>query len=378
MVSRDQELPYERPPLSKDYLAGEKPFERLLIRPADFWKSKAIEIALNCGIVAVDAEAHVATCDSGEQIAYGSLIWAAGGEPRMLDCPGADLDGVYSVRSRADADRIAAGLRGGANRIVVVGGGYVGLEAAAVLRKLGCEVVLVEALPRVLSRVADEAISEFMQSLHAGLGVDLRLRTGITRLIGDGGRVAGVELTDGAVVSADMVIVGIGIVPSVDPLKRAGISGHNGIDVDQHCRTSAPDIFAIGDCACHPNRWAGGARLRIESVQNASDMATVAAKMLCGEDVAYDAVPWFWSNQYDCRLQTAGLSVDYDETVLRGSVADTRFSLVYCRDGKIVAIDCVNNTKDYVQARKFIENGTLVDQARLADISLPLKECGRA
>ncbi|WP_299309693.1 FAD-dependent oxidoreductase [uncultured Croceicoccus sp.] len=376
MVSRDTELPYERPPLSKEYLAGEKPFERLLIRPAEFWNSKNIEIELDCDMVSIDAESHVASSADGRQFAYGSLVWAAGGEPRMLSCPGADLQGVHGVRSRADVDHIAASLRSGANRIVVIGGGYIGLEAAAVLRKMRREVVLVEALPRVLSRVAGETISHFVQSMHKGQGVDLRLGVGVKRLVGDGSNVSGVELTDGTHIPADMVIVGIGIIPSVEPVKRAGVSGENGVDVDEQCKTSVADIYAIGDCACHTNAWAGGAHLRVESVQNASDMATTVAKVLCGQDAAYDAIPWFWSNQYDCRMQTAGLSVDYDQTVVRGLVAEAKFSLVYCKDGRISAIDCINNTKDYVQARKLIETRKVVDSVRLADASVPLKALG--
>lgn len=375
MVSRDVELPYERPPLSKDYLAGEKPFERLLIRPAEFWVSKNIDIELGCDIVSIDAEAHIVTSANGMKIGYGSLVWAAGGEPRMLGCPGADLDGVYGVRSRADVDHIAADLSAGAKRVVVVGGGYIGLEAAAVLRKLGREVLLVEALPRVLSRVADETISGFVQAMHEEQGVVLRLGYGVRRLLAEGPRVSAVALSDGTEISADMVIVGIGIIPSVEPLKRAGLSGENGIDVDLQCRTSAPDIFAIGDCACHANRWAGGRHMRIESVQNASDMATTVAKVICGQDASYDALPWFWSNQYDCRLQTAGLSVDYNETVVRGAIPEAKFSLVYCKDGRIVAIDCVNSTKDYVQGRTLIETEARVDLRRLADASMPLKEC---
>lgn len=374
MVSRDTEPPYERPPLSKEYLAGDKPFERLLIRPAEFWDSKKIEIELGCNIVSIDAESHVAISEDDRRFAYGSLVWAAGGEPRMLSCPGAHLQGVHGVRSRADVDRIVASLRSGAHRIVVIGGGYVGLEAAAVLRKIGREVVLVEALPRVLSRVAGETISDFVQSMHTKQGVDLRLGVGVKRLVGDGFKVSGVELTDGTHIPADMVIVGIGIIPSVEPVKRTGATGENGIDVDKQCRTSVAGIFSIGDCACYANAWAGGRHFRVESVQNASDMANTVAKVLCGQDVTYDALPWFWSNQYDCRLQTAGLSVEYDQAVVRGSVAEAKFSLVYCKDGRVVAIDCVNNTKDYVQARKLIESRTKIDPVRLADASIPLKE----
>lgn len=374
MVTRDTELPYERPPLSKDYLAGKKAFERILIRPAEFWESKKIELRFGCDVVAVDGTGHTVGTGSGQRIGYGSLVWAAGGEPRALTCAGAHLQGVHPVRSRADVDRILADLNQGAKRVVVIGGGYIGLEAAAVLRELGRDVVLLEALPRVLSRVAGETISEFVEELHSNQGVDLRVGTRIKRVLGDGSRVSGVELVDGEELPADMVIVGIGIAPSVEPLIRAGATGKNGVDVDKHCRTSLPDVYSVGDCACHENLWAGNARVRIESVQNANDMASVAARAICGDLVRYDAVPWFWSNQYDCRLQTAGLAVDYDHTILRGDIADGRFSLLYLKDGAVVAIDCVNNTKDYAQGRKLIEKAVLVMPSQIADPSIPLKD----
>jgi 3-phenylpropionate/trans-cinnamate dioxygenase ferredoxin reductase subunit len=373
MLGRDSEPPYERPPLSKDYLAREKPFERIMIRPVQFWANKAVELRLGEDVIAIDPQDHVAHLRDGGSINYGKLIWAGGGEPRRLACPGADLAGIHSVRSRADVDGIMAAIDGGARDVVVVGGGYIGLEAAAVLRKLDCNVTVLEALPRVLARVAGEDLSAFFQEEHRLHGVDLRVETAVAALEGESGKVSCVRLADGTHISADMVIVGIGIVPSVEPLTAAGADGQNGVDVDAFCRTSLPDIYAIGDCAAHESAFAGGARIRLESVQNANDMATVVAKAICGQPQAYDAVPWFWSNQYDLRLQTVGLSINHDATVLRGDPAERKFSIIYLKDGCVLALDCVNNTKDYVQGRKLVEARVKVDPARLADAEVPLK-----
>lgn len=373
MIGRDSEPPYERPPLSKEYLAGEKPFERICIRPPQFWADKDIALHLRTAVVAVDAAAREIVLSDESRVGYGQLVWAAGGDPRRLSCPGADLAGVHSVRTRADVDRMMAELEAGARRAVVVGGGYIGLEAAAVLRKLGCEVTLVEALPRVLARVAGEELSRFYEEEHRAHGVDVRLEAAVDRIEGDGERVTGVGLGSGEVIPADLVVVGIGIVPSVGPLIAAGAAGANGVDVDELCRTSLPDIYAIGDCAAHANRYAAGAVIRLESVQNANDMATTAAKAICGNPQPYDAVPWFWSNQYDLRLQTVGLSIDHDETVLRGAPAERKFSIVYLKEGRVIALDCVNATKDYVQGRKLVEAGTKPEREALADTEISLK-----
>lgn len=373
MIGRDSEPPYERPPLSKEYLAGEKPFERICIRPPQFWADKDIGLHLRTSVVEVDAAAHEIVLSDESRIGYGRLIWAAGGEPRRLSCPGADLAGVHSVRTRADVDRMMAELEAGARRAVVVGGGYIGLEAAAVLRKLGCEVTLVEALPRVLARVAGEELSRFYEEEHRAQGVDVRLEAAVDRIEGDGERATGVGLGSGEVVPADLVVVGIGIVPSVGPLIGAGAAGANGVDVDEFCRTTLEDIYAIGDCAAHANSYAGGAVIRLESVQNANDMANVAAKSICGDAQPYKAVPWFWSNQYDLRLQTVGLSIDYDETVLRGDPAARKFSIVYLKEGRVIALDCVNATRDYAQGRKLVEAGTKPEREALADTEISLK-----
>ena len=374
MIGREPELPYERPPLSKDYLARDKEFARLAIRPAQFWEDKQVTMLLGREVTALDPQAHRVTLGDGGTVEYGKLIWAAGGDPRPLTCPGADLAGIHAVRTRADVDALMAELDAGRRQVVVIGGGYIGLEAAAVLTKLGCTVTLLEALPRVLARVAGEAISAFYEAEHRQHGVDLRTGAAVERLVGAEGRVSGVQLADGTVIPAGLVIVGIGIIPAVGPLLAAGAGGGNGVDVDALCRTSLPDVYAIGDCAAFACAFADGAVMRVESVQNANDMATCVARDICGTGEPYHATPWFWSNQYDLKLQTAGLSVGHDQTVLRGDPASRAFSVCYLRKGRLVAIDCVNAMKDYVQGRKLIEQGLSPDPALLADPAVPLKD----
>ena len=374
MIGRENEPPYERPPLSKEYLARDKEFDRLYIRPPQFWADKNVTLQLGTEVTAVDAAAHQVTLGDGSTVTYGKLIWAAGGDPRKLTCAGADLDGVHAVRTREDVDRLMGELDAGAKNVVVVGGGYIGLEAAAVLTKIGCAVTLLEALPRILARVAGPDISAFYEADHRAHGVDLRTNVSVDSLVGDSGKVTGVELADGSVLPAEIVIVGIGIIPSVAPLLAAGAEGANGVNVDDHCRTSLPDIYAIGDCAAFACAYAEGAVMRVESVQNANDMGTSVAKAICGDPQPYHAFPWFWSNQYDLKLQTASLSVGYDQTVLRGDPATRSFSVLYLKEGRLIALDCVNVIKDYVQGRKLVEAGAVIDPAKLADTSVPLKE----
>lgn len=377
IVSSEPELPYERPPLSKEYLSGDKAFDRLLLRPAAFWQEREVTMRLGETVASVDPVGHRVVTEAGEAIGYGTLVWATGGAPRRLTCAGADLAGVHGVRTRADVDRMMAELPQ-VRHAVVIGGGYIGLEAAAVLAKLGKQVTLLEALPRVLARVAGADLSAFYEAEHRAHGVDLRTGVAVTCIEGEAGRVTGVRLADDHVLPADMVIVGIGIVPAVEPLLAAGAAGGNGIDVDDHCRTSLPDVYAIGDIAMHANAFAGGGRIRLESVQNANDMATVVAKAILGAPAPYHAVPWFWSNQYDLRLQTVGWSAGHDQAVTRGEPASRSFSVVYLKDGRVVALDCVNATKDYVQGRALVVGGIAADPARLADAGVPLKELATA
>jgi 3-phenylpropionate/trans-cinnamate dioxygenase ferredoxin reductase component len=373
MIGREPEPPYERPPLSKEYFAREKTFDRLYIRPPQFWEEKGIELILGTEVTAVDPAAKELTLSSGETMGYGSLVWAAGGDPRRLPVPGGELAGVHAVRTRADCDQLMGEIEGGVRNVAVIGGGYIGLEAAAVLTKLGRHVTLLEALPRVLARVAGEELSAFYEAEHRAHGVDLRTGVTVEALEGEG-RISGVKLSDGSVIPADAAIVGIGIVAAVGPLIAAGAAGGNGVDVDEYCRTSLRDIYAIGDCAAFACDYADGTVMRVESVQNANDQATCVAKAICGDAQPYHAFPWFWSNQYDLRLQTAGLSVGFDATVVRGDPAQRSFSVVYLRHGRVIALDCVNMVKDYVQGRKLVEAKVSPDLERLADAGVPLKE----
>ena len=366
MVGEEADLPYERPPLSKEYLAGDRPPERLLLRPPAFWAERRVEILTSTRILRVGD--GVAVAEDGRQFRFGKLIWAAGGHARRLSCPGADLGGVHVIRTRHDDDNLRADLLT-AERVVVIGGGYVGLEAAAVLRKQGKAVTLVEAQTRLLARVAAPPVSDHYLAVHQSHGVEVLLHAQVEALEGDT-RVTGVRLEDGRVLPADVVIVGIGLIPSIAPL------GLDALEVDGHGRTRLPGIYAIGDCATHQSRYAGHVLIRLESVQNAVDMAKAAALHILHGDAAkpYEACPWFWSNQYDLKLQTVGLSIGHDETVVRGDPESGSWSLVYLRGGAVIALDCINNARDYVQGKALVERGARIAPALLADAAVPLKQ----
>ena len=372
LLGDEPELPYERPPLSKDYLSGDKEWERMLIRPAAFWDEREIRMLPGRRVISIDPAAHEVATDTGETIGFGALVWATGGRPRMLPVPGGDLPGVQGVRTRADADAMKAATAT-VDDFVVIGGGYIGLEAAAVLAKLGKKVTVLEALDRVLARVAGEPISRFYEAEHRAHGVDVRLGVAVAAIEGEH-HVSGVRLADGEVIPAGLVIVGIGIVPNVEPLLAAGAAGSNGVTVDDHNRTSLPDIYAIGDCASHTNGFCDGAQIRLESVQNANDQATTVARSIVGDPAPYHAVPWFWSNQYDLKLQTVGLSTGYDQVVVRGDPANRAFAVVYLKRGRVIALDCVNSVRDYVQGRALVVAGAILDPADLANADRPLKE----
>lgn len=373
VVGDEADLPYERPPLSKDYFSGDKSFDRILIRPENFWTDRNIEMRLKTRVVAVDSAAKRVTFEDGGSLGYGTLIWATGGAPRKLPIAGSDLKGVYTVRNRSDSDDMVGHLPSVKN-VVVIGGGYIGLEAAAVLRKFDRKVVLLEALDRILARVAGPDLSKFYQEEHIAHGVDLRTGVAIESIEGAEGHVTGVKLKSGEVIPADMVIVGIGIIPAVQPLIEAGAEGSNGVNIDSQCRTSLPDVFAIGDCAAYAAKFAGGTVMRVESVQNAHDQAALVAKIIMGHDVHYEAVPWFWSDQYDLKLQTIGLSTGYDQTVTRGDPKTRSFSVVYLKGGKVIALDCVNAPRDYMAGRKLVVDGVAADPAKLADPAVALKD----
>ncbi|QUT05575.1 oxidoreductase [Sphingobium phenoxybenzoativorans] len=372
MVGDEKYPPYERPPLSKEYFAGEKSFDRILIRPVAFWGDRNIEMLIGCLVTAVDPAKRRVTIERDE-IGYGKLIWCAGGSPRMLTCNGADAPNVHAVRRRDDVDAMMAKIDT-IKHVTVIGGGYIGLEAAAVLRKFGKKVVLLEALDRVLARVAGEDLSRFYEAEHRAHGVDLRTGTAMDCIEVTDGKATAVLMKDGERIATDMVVVGIGIVPATGPLIAAGAAGVNGVNVDRYCRTSLPDVYAVGDCAAHENEFARGARIRLESVQNAHDQAKVAVDHILGKDVAYHAVPWFWSNQYDLKLQTVGLSTGHDQAILRGDPASRSFSVIYLREKAVIALDCVNMVKDYVQGKAHVVSGAVLNPAHLSDTAVPLRD----
>lgn len=372
LIGDEPDPPYERPPLSKEYLAGEKTAARLLLRPLEFWAQRNVVLRLGERVARVDAKARTVATSNGAIIGYDQLIWAAGGSPRLLPCAGGDLSGVHMIRTRADVDALKADLTR-ALAIVVIGGGYIGLEAAAVLVKLGKHVTLVEAQNRLLPRVTAEPVSRFYEQEHRAHGVDVRLLANVIGLDGQDGRVTAIRLASGERIACDVAIIGIGITAAIEPLADAGAVCANGVEVDDYCRTSLPRVFAIGDCANHANIFAGGARVRLESVQNAIDQAKVAASAILGTMAPYRAIPWFWSNQYDLKLQTVGLHIGADATVTRGYPSARSFSLVYLKQGRVVALDCINAARDFAQGRALIERGIVVDPQAIADPTLPLK-----
>ena len=371
LVGNETDLPYERPPLSKDYLSGKKPFERILIRPAEYWAERNVDLLLGRRVAAIDSDACEVAMQDGSRLGYGVLVWAAGGDARRLACPGHGLGGVHTLRSRGDVDRMVRELPS-VERVAIVGGGYIGLETAAVLTELGKQVVVLEAQDRVLARVAGERLSRFLEAEHRARGVDVRLGVAVSGLEGTA-RVSAVRLGDGTSLPADMVLVGIGIDPAVAPLLAAGAKGGNGVEIGATCRTSLPGVYAVGDCALQSNPFAAGATVRIESVQNANDQASVVAKEIVGSLAGHQAVPTFWSHQYDLRLQTAGLSGGSDAYVVRGDPAARSFSIIYLRQGRVIALDCVNMMRDYAQGRALVGASRRCDPAALADASLPLK-----
>ena len=372
LLGEESDLPYERPSLSKDYLVGSKPFEEMQIRPRTFYDAQRIELCLGIRVESVDAGLSHARLSDGSTVSYDAMVWAAGGRPRRLTCSGHDLPRVHTIRSRADVDQFRSALPAVRN-VVVVGGGYLGLEAAAALRKLGKSVTIVEMQDRVLARVAGEPVSRFYEAEHRRHGVAFRLGEGVECIEEEGSCSAAVRLGSGERLPADAVVVGIGIVPETAVLAAAGAACGDGVEVDEWCQTSLPDIFAVGDVARHRNRYCSSKWVRIESVQNATDQAATVARSITGKRAAYDALPWFWSIQYDLRLQTVGLAHGYDDLIVRGDMSARSFSVIYLREGKVIALDCVNATRDYVQGRALVASGAEPSRALLLDPAVSLK-----
>lgn len=371
LIGEEPWYPYQRPPLSKKFLAGELPAERLFLKPETFYDDPSISVLLNRRATSIDRVAKRVTTDDGETHDYDGLVIATGSRPRRLDVAGADLAGIHYLRGIDDVDSIRNDMSERA-RIAIVGAGYIGLEVAAVARQCGMEVTVIEMESRVMSRVVSPELSAFYQQVHADHGVRILLSTGVTGFSGDD-RVDGVVLDNGETLETDVAVIGIGIVPNVELAQECGLEVYNGIVVDDHCRTNDPNIYAIGDCTWHPNALLGSC-LRLESVHNAVEQAKTAAANLLGEDVAYAQVPWFWSDQYDLKLQIAGVSQGYDEVIVRGDPQTQVFSCLYLKQGRLIAVDAVNAPKDYIQSRSLIADHASIEPAKLADSSMQLKD----
>lgn len=367
ILGEEDHPPYQRPPLSKQYLSGEQDIDRVYIRPEKFYGEKQIEVRTGVQVDALDPEKKTLTTHQGETIAWDQLLLATGSRPRVLQVPGNNLPGIHYLRTIADVDAIREEMET-AKRLVIVGGGYIGLEVASVAVKAGLEVTVLETEDRILQRVTTPEMSEFYHRLHTERGVNILTETMVTGFRGDD-RVTGVE-SDEQVIDADIVIIGIGIIPNVELAQAAGIDWDNGIIVDDHCRTSAPDIYAAGDCTNHPNPTLER-RLRLESVPNAMEQGRVAAINMCGGDKIYDAIPWFWSDQYELKLQMVGFSADGDTQVLRGDKAANSFAVFYLNDGAVVAVDAVNSPREFMVCKQLY--GKPVDPDKLADPEVDLK-----
>jgi 3-phenylpropionate/trans-cinnamate dioxygenase ferredoxin reductase subunit len=371
MACGEPVIPYQRPPLSKKYLAGELDAERLPIRPASFYEGIHCELVLGNPVVSIDTRGHSVTLADGGKLPYGKLVLAIGGHARPLPIPGSQLSGIHVLRTMADVQAIRARVAPGV-RVAIVGAGYIGLECAATFRKLGLDVTVIEMMDRVMCRVVAPEMSRFYHAEHAAHGVNVLTDRRARAFLGDDS-VHAVECTDGTQVPADLVIVGIGLVPNCALAESAGIRCEDGIAVDEHCRTSDPDVYAIGDCCSHPSpRY--GRRVRLESVDNAFEQAKSASANICGKPTPHDKTPWFWSDQYELKLQIVGLSQHYDSVVLRGDPATRSFSCCYLRGGELIAVDAVNHAKDFMAARKLIAERVRPDPAKLGDDALALRD----
>jgi 3-phenylpropionate/trans-cinnamate dioxygenase ferredoxin reductase subunit len=367
MIGEEPAPPYQRPPLSKAYLLGEMEEERLWLRAPSFWADQKITLKLGQRVTAIDTAARTVTAGA-EVIGYDHLALTTGSTPRRLPAAiGGHLPGVYTVRTLADVDAMRAECVAG-RRVVIVGGGYIGLEAASVAAKLGLDVTVLEMAPRILQRVAAPETSDYIRALHQAHGVKIMESTGLGRLLGES-RVTGVRLSDGRELPADFVIVGVGITPNTSEAEAAGIALDNGIATDAFGRTSAPGVWAAGDCASFP--WQGG-RIRLESVGNAIDQAEVVAENILGAGKEYIAAPWFWSDQYDCKLQIAGLNTGYDRLVTRPGDGGA-VSFWYYRGNRLLALDAMNDARAYMVGKRLIETGKSPDPATIADPATNLK-----
>jgi 3-phenylpropionate/trans-cinnamate dioxygenase ferredoxin reductase component len=371
LIGEEPDRPYERPPLSKEVLRGDAAPDSVFLRDASWYEDNEIELRLGSRATALDPAGTITLAD-GDTVPFDRCLLATGGRPRRLEVPGTELDGVTYLRTRRDAERIASALTS-RPRVVVVGAGFIGAEVAASARTLGCEVTMLEVLPVPLRRVLGEDIGRLYASIHQDQGVDLRLATGIERIDGTA-RAEAVVTTSDDRVDADLVVIGVGIEPNVELAVDAGIACDNGIGVDEHCRTSHPNVFAAGDVARRPDAYSGGT-IRVEHFQNAQNQGVAAARSMLGKDDPFQEVPWFWSDQYDVNLQMLGhFSPDETERVVRGDLAARDFIAFSLRDGHLVGAIAMNRGRDISAARRLMERRVAVDGTRLADEQTPLKD----
>ena len=375
LVGEEPQLPYQRPPLSKAYLAGAAELDRVLLRPRDFYQEASIEVLLDTRVTGIDRDAREVTLSDDRQLAYEHLVLACGSTVRRLNVPGTDLDGVHYLRTLADCEAIRHRCAAD-TRVVIVGGGYIGLEVAAVANQLGASVTVLETEPRLMARVVAPAVSAFYLAMHRDKGVDVRTEVKVTGFEGEG-NVSSVRCEDGSRVEADVVVVGVGILPRVDLAESAGLEVDNGIVVDEFGATSDPQVWAAGDCTSHPSALYDR-RVRLESVHNAMTQAKVVAANLCGKSVAYDEAPWFWSDQYDAKLQIVGLAEGADQQVVRGDPGSGAFTVFHLADGVVRAADTVNGMRDHLVCRKLVGNRSRGTPERLADESVALKDIADA
>ena len=361
--------PYQRPPLSKKYFAGELPRERLLLRPAAFYAEKGVTLELNTRVEEIEPAARRIRLHDGRTLAYDRLLLATGSRPRVCPVSGADLPGVHYLRTIADVDGIIAALAPGA-RVLLVGAGYIGLEVAASARQRGFDVTVLEAADRVMSRTVSAEVSAFYEACHRAAGVAIHCGAGVHAFHGPS-RLSAVEASDGRRFACDIAIVGIGVEPNVELAARAGLICSNGIVVDELARTADPRIFAAGDCTNHPHPLLER-RVRLESVPNAIHQAKVAAGSLVGVPTPYSEVPWFWSDQYDLKLQIAGLSTGYDEVVMRGDVAARSFAAFYLKGGQLLAVDAVNSPREFIAGKKLVASRARIAPEVLRDAKVDL------
>lgn len=364
LIGDEPYLPYQRPPLSKTYLAGEIEASRLLVKPAAFYEDGGMRVMLDSRITRITPAEKTVHIQSGESIAYDKLILSVGSRARTITLPGTELPGVHYLRGIHDVNTLRSELAPG-KRLVILGAGYIGLEVAAICTKLGLQVTVVDIADRVLSRVVSPPVSAFFQQLHTGHGVRFRMSCMPTAFCGDDG-IEAVEFSDGTTQPADLVLVAAGIVPNVELAEAAGLQVDNGIVVNERCQSSDRHIYAIGDCSSHPN-GIYGRRIRLESVHNALEQAKTAVNNLCGIDDDYSQVPWFWSDQYDVKLQIAGLSQGYDATVIRGEQSSARFACFYLRKERLIAVDAINSPREFMRSKALIASLDTVDPRILAD-----------